>query len=201
MAELVNNMQSIKQPFKTQHGLSLMELVIVMGLVGVLSLFLAGIFRNAVSLFLNQNLEIQVIESANLLNKFLLENLRRAESVGDTITDGEDTFVTDETELILRLPALDGSGNPIVGVYDHFVFYQDAENPGDFRWRSIPHEGSTRSAFDHLAAEEITDLSIMYDTFFPAEANIVTVTYTLTKENLLGERSITRSTSINMRNQ
>lgn len=194
-------MVSLKQTLKTQQGLSLIELVIVMGLVGVLSLFLAGIFRNAVSLYMNQNLEIHVIESANLLNKFLLENLRRAEGVEDTITDGADTFVTSDTELILRLPALDGSANPIVGVYDHFVFYQDPVNQGDFRWRSVPNAASSRGAFDHLAAEEITELSIAYDTFFPEEANIVTVTYTLTKENIFGDRSITRSTSINMRNQ
>lgn len=194
-------MFTFKKAFKAQQGLTLTELLIVMGLVGVLSLFLAGIFRNAVSLYLNQNLEIQVIESANLLNKFLLENLRRAESVKDTITDDSDTFTTSETELILSLPALDISGDPIVGVYDYFVFYQDADNPGDFRWRSVPSATSSRGAFDHLAAEEITELSITYDTFFPAEANIVTVTYTLTKENIFGSRSITRSTSINMRNQ
>ncbi len=190
-----------KNTFLNARGTSLLELLLVVALVGILSVFLSGIFRNAIDLYQNQDLEIRVIESANLLNTFLLTNLRRAEGVEDTVTDGGDTFASGDDEIVLRVPAIDGSGNPIVGVYDYFVFYKDTVNVGDFRWRAIPNASSARTAFDRLAAEEITSLLIEYDTLFPEEANLVTVTFTLEKENYAGTQSITRSTSINMRNQ
>jgi prepilin-type N-terminal cleavage/methylation domain-containing protein len=183
------------------RGFTFIELLIVMMLVGIMSVFLASIYRGTVVLFRDQNLEISVIESANVLNKFLLENLRLAEGVEDTITDGGDTFVSGSDELILRVPALDGSGDPVPGVYDHYVFYQDPLSSSDFRWRLVPNGASSRNPFDHLAAEEIISLQITYDELFPEDANLVTVTYTLEKSNVFGSKSITRSTSINMRNQ
>ncbi len=186
---------------QSRGGFTFIELLLVMMLLAIMSVFLASIYRGTIVLFRNQNLEISVIESANVFNRFLLTNLRLAEGVEGTITDGADTFTSGSEEIVLRVPALDGSGAPIAGVYDYFVFYRSTTSATDFRWRLIANPASSRTSFDRLAAEEIVALEIKYDALFPADAHVVTVTYTLEKSNVFGEKSITRSTSINMRNQ
>lgn len=184
-----------------ESGFTFVELLLVMALIGVMTGFLASLFRSSVFLFQNQDLEIQVIEEANYLNSFMLENLRDAEGVETTITDGSDTFTSGSDEIIVRLPAIDGSSNPIPGIYDYYVMYQSSSSPGDLRWRLIPAGSSNRVAFDKLAGEEITAMSFSYDTMIPAEASFVTVTFTLEKSNSFRTIDISRSTSVNLRNQ
>lgn len=182
-------------------GFTLVETLIVSALVGILSLFITSVYVGTTSLFSKQSLEIQVVQAATALSDTLLSNIRTAEFIKDTLTNGSDTYESSEDELILAVPAIDPYGDAIEGVYDHYVFYQDATATTDFRWKLLPNGASDRTSFDKLAAEEITALTITYDTPIPANANIVTVSFTLEKGNPRQTIEISRSTSANLRNQ
>lgn len=183
---------------KNNKGLTLVELLVAMSLVGVVTLFLTSIYIGTIQLYRGQNLEISVVEAATQLNRVILQYTRQAEAVKDSVTDGTDTYTSGSNELVLQTPSLDGSAEPIPGVYDYYIFYQDGT---DLRWKLIPDAQSSRQSFDHLAAEEITNMVISYDTALPPDANLITFEFTLEKEDAGNTISISRSTSVNMRNQ
>lgn len=184
-----------------QTGFTLTELLISTALIGILTVFLASIYIGTTSLFSQQSLEIQVVQAATRLTDVLLENIRTAEFVVDTLTVSPDTFTTGTDTLILAIPSIDASQDPIVGTYDYYIFYQDQINTTDFRWKLVPNVASSRTSFDKLAAEEITNLSITYNTTIPADASKITVDFTLQKANSTDIIDITRAVSANLRNK
>ncbi len=73
-------------------GFTLMELLIVMGLTTVISLFLVGIMINSTGVFYKESSTLQQGLNINDALSKILESIRQASSISNSYIDGTTTY-------------------------------------------------------------------------------------------------------------
>ncbi|MEA3249213.1 MAG: prepilin-type N-terminal cleavage/methylation domain-containing protein [Patescibacteria group bacterium] len=108
-----------------QKGFSLMESITVLGVMAMLLIIIAQIFIVSYDIYAKQTAKADNSTSAVLAARAISESTRGATEVLDTGTINSTVYTSSDDELVLKLPAIDGSGNIIVDSYDYIAFYRD----------------------------------------------------------------------------
>lgn len=183
-------------------GFTLIEILVVIGLFALLMLFATGIFLSHNGLYYAQRAEINAVGSARGALDDMTDEIREAIAVETSAVYQSVIYTTDVDTLALRLPAVDASGVPSAGTYDHVIYYIDSANPKYLRKITAPDAASFRRAEDKkLITEHLSSIVFTYNNSTPDQASRININFTTQDTSRLATRAITLTEDVYLRNK
>ncbi len=142
-----------------KHGLTLVEVLIAMAIATIVGLLLFVIIVNSAGLFYTQSSKLSQGVGINDALQKVKEAIRSSSSVAPSYQDGPATYTSSSTQLILKIPSIDTSGNVIGETFDYYVFFQDQNF---FTFKSFPASQSSRKASDQILSSNVDSLTFRY---------------------------------------
>lgn len=141
------------------RGLTLIEVLVAMGIAGVVGTLLLMIVVQSSGIFTDQSSKVQRgLDINDALSQARL-SIKDAGGVANSYTDGIDTYTTGEDLLVLKVTSIDAAGDIIEETFDYFVFFKDQ----DFlRFKTFPDPSSGRKQKDSILATQVSDLHFQY---------------------------------------
>lgn len=186
-------------------GLTIVELITGIAIIGFVSFLVAAVYFAQFKLFSNQNTAIDVASENKLATDEMVNQIRESETVVNTCAAcGSD--VTGPSKLILRLWPLNSNGDPTdpsSSNYDYIIYKPD---PSDntklikqtFADTVLP---STRSSGSKIIATKLSSLQFAYDNIDPTLAAEITITITNTQNSSSKTHTYTQSVKAVLRNK
>lgn len=183
------------------RGLTLIEALVAMGIAAVAGVLLLTIIVNSAGIFSQQLPKIQQGLGINDALSAVRNNIKQANAVGSSYTDGVTTYTSGPTQLVLEIPSIDSSGTNAV---DFFIFFLDQNV---LRFKTFPDPVSGRRHEDRIFSNQVESLNFQYFSsavleteVAPAEAVKVRITVTLKQKAGAGFEVNTATTEANLRN-
>lgn len=158
----------------------MVEIIVGLGLIGIVALLIAIIYFAHFRLFANQVTGIDVLSQNKLALDEITNQIRQSQAVATTCCSPTET--TSATVLVLQLWPIDASGEPFdpgASNYDYVIYKQDSSDPNNIKLarkiKSAPT--SSRTASTKIISGYLTSdgLQFTYDPDIPTSAK-VTVT-------------------------
>lgn len=170
-----------------QKGLTLIEIIIALGISTIAGVLLLVIIVNSTGLFYKESSKLREGLNINDSLSKVSESIRQASSVAASYTSGSQTYTSGATQLVLRLPSQDLSGNIISNTYDYYVFLSDQKY---FRFKIFPDAISSKKAQDQILSVSLDSLKFQYfnsamppSEISPAAASKVRITLALKEKS------------------
>lgn len=192
---------SLEGEMKRGRGFTIAEILVVIGLFALLSVFIVGIYFSHDGLYHSQSAEINAVGTARGILDDMTDAVRESAAVASFYVYGGQTYSSDIDTLVLRLPAVDASGNPIPAVYDYAIYYIDSADPTKFRKVLDANPLSSRREEDRLLSDYLDAVSFVYNNSPVETANKVTINLTTSDASRLNTRNITLTQEAFLRNK
>lgn len=166
-------------------GLSLIEILILLGLVGLVSILLAPVYMTHFRLFSNQNASIEVANQNRLALDDMVNQIREAQTIVSTCSNcSGDT--TGAGTLVLQVWPVNANGEPFEPTesgYDYIVYKVDSTK-NQLVKRTISDSASFRPESTKIIAADVVNLQFCYDgNCSPADPTLASqVTITVTNQ-------------------
>jgi len=149
------------------HGMALVEALVVLAVFLLISAAMLGLYVQHGRLYSLGQAQFETVSSARgALNGISAYTVQARRVVTSTVI-ASIVYTTGTSTLALELPAINGSGDIINGVFDYVVFY----GSGDTLQRILaPNAASARVGATRLLADNVTGLVFSYDN---ADVNLV----------------------------
>jgi len=176
-------------------GFTIVELIVVVGLTAVISLFLAYLVGYQYQIYNTQAAQLSVTSDARGMADDIDSYVRQAHRVLSSYL----TYTTGSQTLVLQVPSIDSSGQIISGTYDTVVFYLSGT---DFYRQVFPDASSSRPAVTKKLASGIdtANFSLAYNSADVTGATQVTSNIALVQTVGGQTKSITFSSQADLRN-
>jgi len=115
------------RPAPSSSGFSLMEGIAVLGVMSMLLIIIAQIVSYDV--YAKQTAKADNSTSAVLAARTISESARGAMEILATYTINGTVYTSSADELVLKVPAVDDTGNIVIDSYDYIAFYRDGTDP------------------------------------------------------------------------
>jgi len=166
---------------RNPSGFTLAELVVVIGLFGILLVLGFGILLSNYRFYANQSDEIRAVNATREAGNRLSELARGAGAFVVSYTYGSTTYTTGPTTVILQIPSIDSSDAIIVGSFDYGIVTQDLVSSNRLIIITDPDPQSARRERTLELTDKLTGFLLTYDNSDLALAKNVeyeiTVTY------------------------
>ena len=158
---------------RTHSGFTLAEVLVVIGLIGILSVFAVGIFFSNNRFYQTQSGEINSIVSTRLISDRINEYGRVASAILSSRAFSSTTYTTGAETVIFQIPSVNGSGGIIAGTYDYALVSKDLSDATRLRLILDPNAASARIARDIELTTNLTSVTFTYDNGDPTLAKNV----------------------------
>lgn len=187
------------------RGVSLIELVTAIGLIGLVSVMVISVYVTHFRLFSNQSQSIDLANENRLALDEMAIQIKEAQAIISTCAACSG-YTTGATTVVLQLWPLDASGNPTdpgSTNYDYVVYKRDDLQNTKLVKITYSAAISTRKAGTDVLANDVSNLQFTYspDNLTPTTATEVAVTLTNTNTNMKKTNTITQSTEAHLRNK
>ncbi len=146
-------------------GFTLLEVIVVIGVLAILIVFLLGIVIANSRFYSNQSGEIGAISSTREISNRITEYTRAAVMALATTTYSSILYTADSDTLILQVPSIDASFNIISATYDNVIITRDTGNSSRLVLVVDPNASSARKSRD---LELTSNLASTTFTYIPA---------------------------------
>lgn len=140
-------------------GLTLIEVLIAMGIATVAGVLLLVIIINSAGMFSTQSSKVETGLNINDALSKVRETVKQASAVAASYTSGQTTYTSGPTQLVLKIPSIDPSGNIVSDTFDYFVFFQDQNL---FRFKIFPDSSSSRKTADQIFSTSVDNLDFRF---------------------------------------
>jgi len=166
---------------KSAHrsGVSLVELLIAMSIVGILGVLIAALYFSHFKLFSSQNTRIEVASENKIALEEMTNQIRESQGVAASCCSPTET--TGANVLVLQIWPLNASGDPTepnpspAPQYDYIVYKKVSDT---LKKTIVPAAGSTRPSSDKIIASKINALAFTFDNADVTQAAQVTINLT-----------------------
>ena len=166
---------------KSAHrsGVSLVELLIAMSIVGILGVLIAALYFSHFKLFSSQNTRIEVASENKIALEEMTNQIRESQGVAASCCSPTET--TGANVLVLQIWLLNASGDPTepnpspAPQYDYIVYKKVSDT---LKKTIVPAAGSTRPSSDKIIASKINALAFTFDNADVTQAAQVTINLT-----------------------
>lgn len=145
---------------RKQLGFTLVETVIVLGLLAIVMLGILFIFGGFNNVYNQQQAFINTSRSGSLAVNEVQNYVFQADLVVSSKIISGTTYTTNSTTLVLELPSINSTGDIITGKFDYVVFYLNGTSL--YRLAS-PDAASSRTSGTRLLSNVVSSLSFTYD--------------------------------------
>lgn len=143
-----------------EKGITLVEALLTLGIAVVVGAMLLVIMVNSAGLFYQQSGKVEQGLSVNDALLSMKETIRGASQVSSSYPEtGSPTYTSSSTQLVLKIPSINSSGDIISGVFDYFVFFKDSDK---LRLKTFPDSQSSRKAQDQIFSTKLDSLIFEY---------------------------------------
>ena len=186
-------------------GLTLLEVLIVMGISGLVGALLLVIILSSAGLFYQQSSKVgQGVTSNDALSE-IRSVVKESSAIQSSYTDGAATYMSSSQQLVLSLGSIDGSGNLIANTYDFFVFFKDSDK---LRFKSfLDPKSFGRKSKDQILSLNVQTVSFQYfnsqnppQEVSPTSATKIKITLTLRQKSGSSYESSTATSEASLRN-
>lgn len=178
---------------KNTQGFTLVEVLVVISILTIISLFLSQIYLDYVGLYQRENTAIDL----NLANQTVINNLssdiRGAAAVLPSYTVSGQDFTSGNQTLILSVPAFNAQKQIISGIYDTVVYYLDTSTPRKLIKRVVSAPTSSRTSQTKTIDSDVSFLDFTYNTTSTSDAKSIMTTLA-TSRALAGRAQAVTST-------
>lgn len=144
----------------TQKGITFVEILIVLVISTMVGGLLLTLMISSSGVFYNQSAKVSQGISANEVLSRVRNNIKETALVAVNYPEiGSPQYSSSSTQLILKIPSVDGSGNIITSVYDYFIYYIDGTK---LRLKTFPDPLSTRKPQEQIFTTSLKSLNIKY---------------------------------------
>lgn len=187
-----------------QRGLTLVEVLISMLIAVVVGGLLLVIIVNSTGLFYQQSSKVNMGLNTNDTLAQVRKIIKESNAVASSYTAGSITYSSGVTQLVLKVPSQDATGNIISDTFDYFVFLQDQKK---LIFKTFPDASSSRKAQDQIFSNLVDSLNFKYfnlanppNEVIPQTASKVRITLTLKQKSGASYETSTATSEANLRN-
>lgn len=156
-------------------GLSLMETVVVIGVMTIILLMVTEIFTLSYTIYQTQARRAENEAGAILVANAISRLARGAISVEPSHVFDGDTITSSATAVVFRLPAIDGSGDIVANIYDYVGFYRNGTETDHIMVVTDAADTSARVDNDRRLTEHNVRLDFRYNEPTVTDASRVSI--------------------------
>src|SRR3989338_5696796 len=154
---------------------TLLEVVVVIGLIALMAIFVVGIMIANNRFFNNQTGEITAISGTRQIADRILEYGRLAVSVASSYTYNTVDYSSGATSVIFQIPSINSAGQ-VLTTYDYVIITKDSVNPLRLLLFLVPDAASARVPRNVELTNKLGDVLFTYD---PNAASADAVNYSI----------------------
>ena len=150
----------------TSRGITVVEMVVVIGLLGIVGAILIQIFvRSHISYQIQENQTTLQLETRSALDR-ASRAVKEAESFPSSQTVSGVAYTAATDTLILKVPSVDENQNLIANTFDYAVYTTDSAYTGDADSSTLQEvwesNGSGRNSGTKKLAETVSAFTVTY---------------------------------------
>lgn len=183
-------------------GVSSVELAIVIGLIGLVSVLLAPVYLTHFRLFSNQNASIEVANQNRLALEDMVNQIREAQTIVSTCSNcSGDT--TSANILVLQVWPVNAGGEPFepTGSGYDYIIYKLYSDKNQLIKKTVADSASFRPASTKIIASNVISLQFSYNNADPTQASQVTINLTNQLKALNKTQTIAQEAKAVLRNK
>ncbi|OGD84555.1 hypothetical protein A2696_02000 [Candidatus Curtissbacteria bacterium RIFCSPHIGHO2_01_FULL_41_13] len=183
-------------------GLTLVELAVIVGLLGLVAILTAPIYMTHFSLFSRQNAAIEVASQNRLALDDMVNQIREAQTIVSTCADCSPD-VTGSGTLVLQVWPVGANGEPFEPTdsgYDYIIYKIDSSK-NQLVKRTISDSASFRPESTKIIAADVASLQFAYNNADPTQASQVTINLTNQLKALNKTQTIAQEATAVLRNK
>jgi len=173
-----------------RHALTLTELLITIGILGIVGLIVLQIFISTGQFYSDEQLRIDVGENADRLLGNLDAILRQGKTILPSASYQSVVYTTNETNVVFNIPTLMSDQTLSLVNNDTIILHLDSSEPTNLNIKQIiipytnlsqPELSSIRPAGEKVVTSGIKDIYFRYTSDDPTLSRTITVTATAAK--------------------
>ena len=142
-----------------ESGLTFVEALMALGISAVIGGLLVALLVNSAGIFYKESTKLQGGLNINESLSKVRESIKEAYSVATSYIDGLTTYTSSQTQLVLKVPSQDSSGNIIQNTYDHYVYFKDQNY---LRFKIFPDATSVVKMQDQILTNTLDSINFQY---------------------------------------
>lgn len=186
------------------RGFTLVEVLLAAGIGVIASTLLLVIMVNSTGLYFKESSKLQEGLNTNDALARVRASIKESNSVAASYTSGTTTYTSSTTQIVLKSPSIDSSGNIISNTFDYTVFFLDQTK---LRFKLFPNSLSSRKSQDQIFSTFVDSLNFKYldsqnppSEVAPTSAKKIKLALRLKQKNGLDIEVITATSEANLRN-
>lgn len=190
----------IRKAKNDHRGVSLLEIVVVIGIAVFIFFIIADIFIAHNRLFHIQS----VLADTEINNFFALNRMQKIIKSADRAlvnkTINSIQYNASDNTLILEMPSIDNNQNIIPDTFDYAIFHLDPQDSAKLILSMEANAGSSRYSGDTLISSFVDKIIFSYDANDFSKVNLISI-YLANSRTIFGStQKTTASTSATLRN-
>ncbi|HEY5601241.1 MAG TPA: type II secretion system protein [Patescibacteria group bacterium] len=182
-------------------GFTLIELIVAIGLFGLISLLAGGVYLGQIRLFNRQNAQVDIVSQNQIILDDMVDEIRNSSQVASGVTVGSDTYASGTNQLVLRLISIDSSGQLLANSFDHLIYYlEGSSSPYTLHKRLVPDASSSRSGYDDVKSADVSSIIFSYSDLDFANVTSIDISLTTVKKVENKDKTLTTTTKAILRN-
>ncbi len=200
-----NDFTLMSKALKGNGGFTLIEVLLV-GVIGsVVGILLISILVQNNGLFSTHSAQVAQGVGLNDIISEVSSSIKTASSVAPSYPSTNPTYISSTNTLVLSIPSIDASGNPVDNTLDFLVFTSDNQNQKILRELLFPDLSSSRKSMNKVLATTLSSINFSYSDLngnpvSPSVASKISYTVNLSTKAGYGTEEASASSQAILRN-
>lgn len=145
-----------------ERGFSLTELLVALGIAGVIVFLFVQILLQSNGLFYQQSVKVDQGLTLNDAISLIGSDIKSATAVASGYPADSPTVLSSANSLVLQLASIDNSGEVINNSFDYLVIAPDQARPQVLREQLFPDPSSSRKSINRVLLSNLSKVTFYY---------------------------------------
>lgn len=146
----------------SDSALTLVELILAIAVSGIAGVLLLSIFAQNNTVFYNQQVKTSQNLNLNVAYTRINKDIKMASAIVSSYTSGTTVYTTSINTCVLKIPAINSSGNTLDNVFDYYIITRDSQNPKLLKELIFPDPLSSRKQSSLILSKDVSSLQFLY---------------------------------------